>query len=1027
MSGGAGDDTYVIDAGDVINEAGDAGTDEVRTALTTYVLGNNIENLLFTGTTASTGTGNALHNRLVGTVGVDTLVGAEGDDTLDGSAGGDSLEGGAGNDTYVVDSLVDMLADLAGIDTVQTSIDGYTLAAEFENLTLTVGAVNGTGNALDNVLTGNSADNTLDGNAGNDTMAGGAGNDIYVVQQAGDVVTEELGAGTDTVQSALSSYTLSANVENLVLIAGGVSGSGNELDNVLTGNSAANVLDGGAGGDTLVGGAGNDTLYGGLGNDTYSVDSLGDVVTEASEAGTDTVQTALSAYTLGVNVENLVLVTGGLNGSGNALDNVLTGNAAANVLIGWGGNDTMAGGAGNDIYVVQQAGDVVNEDLNAGTDTVQSALQSYTLSANVENLVLISGGVDGTGNELNNVLTGNAAANVLNGGEGNDTMTGGAGNDTYNVDSAGDAVIEGSGAGRDTVQSALSSYTLGTNVENLVLATGGMNGSGNALDNALTGNAAANVLIGWGGNDTMAGGAGNDIYVVQQAGDVVTEELGAGTDTVQSALSSYTLSANVENLVLIAGGVSGSGNELDNVLTGNSAANVLDGGAGGDTLVGGAGNDTLYGGLGNDTYSVDSLGDVVTEASEAGTDTVQTALSAYTLGVNVENLVLVTGGLNGSGNALDNVLTGNAAANVLIGWGGNDTMAGGAGNDIYVVQQAGDVVNEDLNAGTDTVQSALQSYTLSANVENLVLISGGVDGTGNELNNVLTGNAAANVLNGGEGNDTMTGGAGNDTYNVDSAGDAVIEGSGAGRDTVQSALSSYTLGTNVENLVLATGGMNGSGNALDNALTGNAAANVLIGWGGNDTMAGGAGNDIYVVQQAGDVVTEELGAGTDTVQSALSSYTLSANVENLVLIAGGVSGSGNELDNVLTGNSAANVLDGGEGSDTLIGGAGSDTFVFSSVSGVGNIDTIRDFVSGSDKLTFDDAIYNSLGEVGVLDETQLSVGAGLTTSTGTEHLVFDTSTGTLYFDADGAGDQSAVQVATLVGVSTLSVSDIFVV
>ena len=169
------------------------------------------------------------------------------------------------------------------------------------------------------------------------------------------------------------------------------------------------------------------------------------------------------------------------------------------------------------------------------------------------------------------------------------------------VDSATDVVTESSGGGTDTVNASVT-FTLGGNVENLVLTgTGNINGTGNALDNTLTGNTGNNVLDGGTGADTMIGGAGDDIYTVDNTGDVVTENPGEGNDTVNASVT-YTLGANVENLVLTGtSGRLGTGNTLDNTLTGNSANNTLNGGDGVDTLQGAAGNDTLNGGVGNDT------------------------------------------------------------------------------------------------------------------------------------------------------------------------------------------------------------------------------------------------------------------------------------------------------------------------------------------------------------------------------------------------------------------------------------------
>jgi Ca2+-binding RTX toxin-like protein len=803
MVGGRYTDTYVVDhAGDVIVETG-SFLDTVLSSIS-YTLGAKVENLTLTGTTAINGTGNELNNALTG------------------NSAANALTGGTGDDTYVIgvgDSIVEFAGQ--GIDTV-SSDQSVVLASDLENATLTgVGAINAIGNAADNVLTGNSAANVLDGGAGADQLIGGDGDDTYLVG-AGDTIVEQPFQGIDTVV-ADATFTLSNDLENLTLIGTAViNGTGNGGNNVLTGNSAANILTGGAG------------------DDIYVVDGADTIIENAGE-GTDTVQTSAS-WVLAGDLENVTLTgTDAINGTGNALDNILTGNSAANVL---------TGGAGDDTYVVDGT-DTIVELANEGTDTVQSSA-NFTLMTHLEHLTLTgTDAVNGTGNALNNILNGNTGANVLDGGAGADTMFGDAGDDTYVVDNVGDTVTENASAGADTVQSSIT-YTLGANVENVTLTgTAAINGTGNSLANVLIGNSAANVLT---------GGTGNDTYVVG-AGDTVTEAASAGTDTVHSSVT-WTLGNNVENLTLTGtAAINGSGNTLNNTLIGNSAANVLSGGTG---------NDTMSGGAGNDTYVVNVTGDVVTELANEGTDTVQSAVT-WTLGANVENLTLTgTTAINGTGNVLDNVLIGNSAANTLNGGAGhdtldggagNDTMVGGTGNDVYVVNATGDVVTELANEGIDTVLSAV-TRTLGTNQENLTLTgTSAINATGNTLDNVLTGNSAANVL---------TGGAGNDTYVV-GTGDTVTEGASAGMDTVHSAIT-WTLGSNIENLTLTgTAAVNGTGNTLNNVLSGNSANNLLTGLGGNDTYlySRGGGQD-RVIDNSGAADSMLFGATINPLDLVLS-------------------------------------------------------------------------------------------------------------------------------------------------------------
>jgi Ca2+-binding RTX toxin-like protein len=405
------------------------------------------------------------------------------------------------------------------------------------------------------------------------------------------------------------------------------------------------------------------------------------------------------------------------------LANTLAGTAQGDYLDGLGGADSLTGGDGNDIYIVDNAGDTVIETNASATqiDTVRSSLASYTLPANVENLRLLgTDPLNGAGNSLNNTLYGNEGHNVLEGGAGDDTFHGHAGTDTL------------------------------------------IGGDGN------------DALYGWTGADTLIGGAGDDTYGIDNAGDLVQEMSGEGTDTVWSYLS-YTLGANLENLRLReVGNLNGTGNGLDNVLYANSGDNVLNGAGGLDTV----------------SYQYATAGVTVslaiTTAQATGGSGVDTLL-------NIENL---------AGGGYDDTLTGDGGDNVLEGGLGNDLLSGGAGadilkggdgNDTYGVDNTGDVVVENAGAGTDTVRSSLANYTLPANVENLTLTgTAHLNGTGNALANTLTGNSGNNVLDGNGSADTLNGGGGHDALRVPDLNFQNLDG-GNGTDTLLLAGTGLTL------------------------------------------------------------------------------------------------------------------------------------------------------------------------------------------------------------------------------------------
>lgn len=732
-------------------------------------------------------TGHTYRNieNLTGSRFADRLTGDDNANLLDGGVGADTLTGGKGNDTYLVDNVADRTIELAseGIDTVMASIN-WSLAAHLENLTLTgSAAINGTGNAENNIIIGNAARNTLTGGAGNDTLDGGAGadtlvggvgNDIYIVDNVGDRVTEGANAGTDTVRASVT-YTLSAHVENLALIGfANINGTGNTLNNVLTGNAGNNILNGGAGNDTMDGGAGNDTLIGGAGDDTYVVDQAGDIVTEAARSGTDTVLSTAGSYTLTANVENLTLLGAAkINGTGNTLANTITGNSASNVLDGREGDDILYGRSGDDT-------------LNGGDGI------DYLFGEEGNDELIGDAGDDWLfGGAGRDILSGGGGDDNLDGGAGLDEMRGGNGNDIYTVSATDDKVIEDDQQGGTDTVKAFVTFTLGDHVEVLdLMGDADINGFGNSAANIITGNDGANAIHGGGGNDTLHGGAGDDELVVNGAdgdqswvyggtGDdridaedgsgtlyggegndiydvlgnyTIVEEVDGGTDTL-IGYGFFTLGAHVENGILRSaqGNDKLTGNELDNELRLGEAGGDLEGMGGDDILVGGSGDNKLYGGAGNDSLNGGSGADILDGGEGIDTAVFAGARDDYSFIWNAEDSTLsITG--SGQTDILSNIeildfygstydgplseldvtsarnITGNDQDNTLNGANGNDVLVGGAGNDTLTGGLGNDVLNGGEGDDTAVFTQEQANYTFAWNAATSTLTVTGFDG-----------------------------------------------------------------------------------------------------------------------------------------------------------------------------------------------------------------------------------------------------------------------------------------------------------
>jgi Ca2+-binding RTX toxin-like protein len=279
-----------------------------------------------------------------------------------------------------------------------------------------------------------------------------------------------------------------------------------------------------------------------------------------------------------------------------------------------------------------------------------------------------------------------------------------------------------------------------------------------------------------------------------------------------------------------------------------------------------------------------------------------------------------------------------------------------------------------LLAGDDT-------FNLSPQADNVWAWTGNDTMRGNGGHDVLLGDAGNDLLDGGTGIDAMYGGVGDDTYVVDNSGDLPVEAGGAGIDTVRSGIT-WTLGANIENLR-----MTGNGNV---SATGNALANSIAGTAGNDTLSGGSGDD-----------------------------TLSGAAGNDALAGGGGSDQ-------LSGGTGNDRLDGGSGRDRLVGNAGIDDFRFTTAaSGSTNVDTVVAFLSGADRISLDNAAFTALGANGPLAAAAFRLGASALDAS--DRVLYQASTGSLYYDADGNGAGARVLIAMLPDGTVLALGDLYVI
>jgi Ca2+-binding RTX toxin-like protein len=549
---------------------------------------------------------------------------------------------------------------------------------------------------------------------------------------------------------------------------------------------------------------------------------------------------------------------------------------------------------------------------------------------------------------------------------------------------------------------------------------------------------------------TFTDSLGHTIVVAAAAGVVDMSSFVSGT--VTSALTVVDAAGNIDSIpgaAIALDAVNGTpGNDTiygtalnetfdggagNDVLYGLEGDDTLSGGSDDDRLIGGTGADTMDGGTGDDVYFVDEVGDVVVEVAGEGVDSIYTSIDlTLTAGQEIEFL-------RASAGATGLTLGGNDFDNRIYGTGGDDTLRGDHGADRLF----------------------------------------GADG-----NDTLVGGGGDDRLTGGTGADAMSGGFGNDLYFVDEAGDEVTELAGHGIDSIQTSIDLTLTADQEIEFLRANAGMTGltlGGNDFDNriygaggndTLRGDHGADRLYGADGNDTlvggggndrltggtgadaMSGGFGNDLYFVDEAGDVVTELAGQGTDSIFTGIDlTLTAGQEIEFLRANAGmtGLTLGGNDFDNriygaggndtlrgdhgadrlfgadgndTLVGGGGSDRLHGGAGEDHLTGGAGRDTFIFDTpLDGATNVDTIVDYVAADDLIRLDQTYFSGLA-TGYLSASAFALDAATGSAA---QIVYDTTTGALSYDSNGALAGGATQFAVLQGAPTLNAHEFFIV
>lgn len=489
-----------------------------------------------------------------------------------------------------------------------------------------------------------------------------------------------------------------------------------------------------------------------------------------------------------------------------------------------------------------------------------------------------------------------------------------------------------------------------------------------------------------------------------------------------------------------------NGSAYDDILNGYLGNDKIFGNGGLDILTGGQGSDTLDGGSGHDYTSYNDLR-ITTGSSAVTYKFVSTgALASGTIAISevVSNVTT----LKQTDTVLNiEELRGTKSADTIdfrSSTGKQDFFAGYSGNDTII---GGDVLSGTSNDGdcidyrylaippmrinvnlTNTDSTTLFAtakiywgYTATINeTDSLRKIHGVIGASGNDT---VVGSAADDWIRGMGGNDSLTGGAGSDwiDYRWDSSALSITLSTGGATQIINAGAHGNDTISGFENI--------GGGLAAD-TLTGNDLSNSLRGREGNDTINGGANIDYADYKNATGSVTVTWSTSTGATSSGADGNDILTNIE-------GVKGS-DDFGDKLTGNTGSQLLygrggndtiNGGAGNDTLDGGGGNDQYVFNT-SPAGTFDSILSFTTAADKIVLENGIFTGLGAAGnfvAADARYYAAAGAVAGHDASDRIIYNTTTGDLYYDADGLNGTAAVKFAVIGTHPTLAAIDFTIV